>query len=207
MLNAKMIVIEGIEGAGKSTAIENIKNYLTNIAVPFICVREPGGTHIGEQLRNILKHNESEFIQPVTELLLMYASRTQLFHNVIKKSLAEGTWVIADRFELSSYAYQGIGRGIGVGALKKLSNLCLDDFKADLTLYLDVPFEISQKRIAGRGIDKDRIEKEDASFFNEIRQAYLEFARADPLITTIDASKSIQEVDLDIDLALASLCN
>ena len=202
-----MVVIEGIEGAGKSTAIDTIKNYLSNKNIPFICVREPGGTEIGEQLRNILKYNETEFIQPVTELLLMYASRTQLFHNVIKKSLADGLWVISDRFELSSYAYQGIGRGIGIPALKNLSHLCLDNFKPDLTIYLDVTFEISQQRISGRGISKDRIEKEDSNFFNKIRQAYIEFANVDPQITIIDASNSIEDVELDVTSALAKLCS
>lgn len=198
MTNAKMIVIEGIEGAGKSTALEKVKTYLLDKNIKFICTREPGGTVLGESLRDLLKSTDSEFIQPQTELLLMYASRTQLFHNVIKKALNEGIWVLSDRFELSSYAYQGIGRGLGLEPLKSLSALCLDNFKPDLTLYLDVSYEVSQARLLTRGIAKDRIEKEDNSFFNEIREGYLSFCQSDNSIQIIDAEKSVEQVEQSI---------
>lgn len=201
-----MIVVEGIEGAGKSTVIEAIKGYLTRKEIPFICTREPGGTPLAESLRALLKSRDSEFIQPETELLLMYASRTQLYHNVIKKALAKGIWVLSDRFELSSFAYQGVGRGLDVKYLNTLSALCLDNFKPDLTLYLDVSYEISQERLFKRGIAKDRIEKEGKAFFNAIRQGYLSFCDSDPSIEPIDASKPMTDVAQSVITKLETLC-
>lgn len=198
MNNAKMIVIEGIEGAGKSSVLKMVQTFFEQKGTPFMLTREPGGTKVGEALRHILKHHQSEHIHDVTELLLMYASRTQLYHNVILPALAKGTWVISDRFELSSYAYQGLGRDIDLSYLKTLSTLCLNDFKPDLTLYLDVPYEVSQQRIQQRGEAKDRIEQEDKAFFNRIRQGYLSFASADNSIKIIDASYPLDEVESQV---------
>lgn len=197
MTTAKMIVVEGIEGAGKSSVISAIKSFLDERQCSYLCTREPGGTKLGESLRALLK-STTESMGSVTELLLMYASRTELFHNVIQPALANDTWVIADRFELSSYAYQGAGRQIPLEHIKHLSALCLDDFKPDLTLYLDVSYQVSQQRIGQRGIAKDRIEKEGEAFFNTIRQGYLSFAKKDPAIKIIDAEQSLKQVNQEL---------
>ena len=194
MIPGKMIVIEGIEGAGKSTAIDWVKAYLADKGITYVTTREPGGTPLGESLRDLIKKDDSEIIEPETELLLMYASRMQLFHRVIKEALAKGCWVVSDRFELSSYAYQGVGRNLGMKALNDISALCLKGFKPDLTLYMDVSYEVSQARLTQRGIAKDRIEQEGKAFFNAIREAYCQFAQNDETISRIDASKSLNEV-------------
>jgi dTMP kinase len=206
MSQAKMIAIEGIEGAGKSTVIEFIKSYLTQQDKAYICTREPGGTQIGEQLRDILKAEHSEKLEDVTELLLMYASRTQLFRQVIQPALQNDTWVIADRFELSSYAYQGMGRQLPLDSLKMLSELCLNNFQPDLTLYLDISYETSEQRLKSRGLAKDRIEQEEQLFFERIRQGYLQFAKATSTIQIIDASQNEAEVSLSVKQHLEQLC-
>lgn len=206
MSQAKMIAIEGIEGAGKSTVIEFIKSYLTQQDKAYICTREPGGTQIGEQLRDILKAEHSEKLEDVTELLLMYASRTQLFRQVIQPALQNGTWVIADRFELSSYAYQGMGRQLPLDSLKMLSELCLNNFRPDLTLYLDISYETSEQRLKSRGLAKDRIEQEEKLFFDRIRQGYLQFANDTSTIQIIDASQNEAEVSLSVKQHLEQLC-
>lgn len=198
MTIGKMIVIEGIEGAGKSTAIEWVKACLTSRNINFICTREPGGTKLGETLRDLLKGSSGELIEPETELLLMYASRVQLFHHVIKPALNEGLWVVSDRFELSSFAYQGVGRNLGKPALEAMSNFCLKGFKPDLTLYMDVPYEVSQQRLQQRGIAKDRIEQEGAVFFNTIREAYCSYTDEDPSIKRIDASQTLELVQQQV---------
>ncbi len=205
-MNGKMIAIEGIEGAGKSTVLNVISNFLKHRNIDFITTREPGGTSVGEALRDILKNTTEEYVHPTTELLLMYASRTQLFHNLIKPTLASGSWIVSDRFELSSYAYQGVGRQIPLTHLKHLSGLCLNNFEPELTLYLDIPFEISQQRIASRGIAKDRIENEDHVFFNRIRDGYLSFAKDKDSIQIIDASHAPQQVEADVISCLERLC-
>lgn len=206
MTPGKMIVIEGIEGAGKSTSIDWVKTYLLEKGITYVSTREPGGTRLGESLRELLKKDDSEVIEPETELLLMYASRMQLFHRVIKEALAKGSWVVSDRFELSSYAYQGVGRHLGTKALNNISALCLKGFKPDLTLYMDVPYEVSQARLAQRGIEKDRIEQEGETFFNAIRDAYCKFALNDKTIVRIDASKSLEEVKKCVLLTMERLC-
>lgn len=201
-----MIVIEGIEGAGKSTALAWVKEDLAQKKISFITTREPGGTVVAEELRDLLKGRHDELIEPETELLMMYASRTQLYHRVIKEALAKGQWVISDRYELSSYAYQGVGRGLGMETLDAISKISLKGFKPDLTLYMDVPYEVSQARLSHRGLAKDRIEQEGKDFFNAIRDAYCVFSKQDEKITKIDASKSLEQVRSDVLSALGALC-
>lgn len=199
-----MIAVEGIEGAGKSTAMSTIQQYLKEQAIPFICTREPGGTAMGEELRALLKANTVETVLPVTELLLMYASRAQLLANVIQPALAAGKTVISDRFELSTLAYQGAGRRLPKDAIETLSKLCLHGFKPDLTLYLDVDYATSQARLNKRGA-KDRFEHEHADFFNRVRDCYLFHAQHDCSVVTIDASQPLGQVTKDIQRALSQL--
>lgn len=190
----KLIVVEGLEGAGKSTAIQALIDVLNKKNITFLVTREPGGTAIGEVLRGVIKNPEyTGVIQDKTELLLLYASRIQLITEVIKPALAQGTWIIADRFELSTLAYQGGGRGIDMQMIKNLSAFCLNGFKPDLTLYLDISPEIGMHRAKQRG-QFDRIEKQEIDFFHKVHQAYLQCISEDPKIISINASLSLEEV-------------
>lgn len=192
-MDAKFIVIEGLEGAGKSTAVATVANWLERNKHRFIKVREPGGTPFAEALRTLVKQDWDETISAEAELMLMYASRVQLVNEVIKPALARGEWVIGDRHDLSSRAYQGGGRELGDEPLRLLKELTLGPFKPDLTLYLDINPDIGLKRALARG-DLDRIEQENRAFFERTRNRYLELAAKDPTIVTIDASQPLELV-------------
>jgi len=192
-MDAKFIVIEGLEGAGKSTAVATVANWLERNKYRFIKVREPGGTPFAEALRTLVKQDWDETISAEAELMLMYASRVQLVNEVIKPALARGEWVIGDRHDLSSRAYQGGGRELGDEPLRLLKELTLGPFKPDLTLYLDINPDIGLKRALARG-DLDRIEQENRAFFERTRNRYLELAEQDPTIVTIDASQPLELV-------------
>jgi dTMP kinase len=207
MNKAKFIVIEGLEGAGKSTAISVVKNWLKKQGIEqVITTREPGGTPIAEKLRTIVKdHKEKEKLLPISELLLMYAARVQLVKNIIEPALAEDTWVIGDRHELSTRAYQGGGRGIPLESLEKLHSLCLQDFKPHLTLYLDIPPSLGFKRIKSRAYT-DRIEQESLEFFERARSVYRSYLNEKEAIIEVNASQPIKKVHADIEFALEKYC-
>nr|WP_193988901.1 dTMP kinase [Lelliottia steviae] len=192
-MTAKFIVIEGLEGAGKSTAIAVCQAYLENKQVDFMNVREPGGTPMAEELRNIVKQDHTEQVTGETELLIMYAARSQLVANVINPALEKGTWVLGDRHDLSSQAYQGGGRGIEQAKLSFLADMVLKGLKPDLTLYLDIDPAIGLARAKGRG-ELDRIEQEALGFFERTRERYLEIAKTDTSIKTVDANQTMPEV-------------
>jgi dTMP kinase len=196
-MNGKFIVIEGLEGAGKSTAIASIVSHLQAKGIRAETVREPGGTPMAEALRDLVKKQWQEQVSAMTELLLMYASRVQLVDNVIKPAMDKGRWVIGDRHDLSSQAYQGGGRQLGSEKLKQLKQLTLGEFKPDLTLYLDIDAEAGLERAKGRG-ELDRIEQEDLAFFERTRARYQQLVAADPSIVAIDASQTMQQVHKDI---------
>jgi dTMP kinase len=200
-MTAKFIVIEGLEGAGKSTAMAICQQFLQQQHVDFVQTREPGGTPLAESLRTLIKQQHQEKVASETELLLMYAARCQLLHNVIKPALANGQWVLADRHDMSSQAYQGGGRELSASTLSALSQIVLDGLKPDLTLYLDIPPEIGLARAKGRG-ELDRIELEALSFFERTRARYLELARADENCVIINADQTLEEVHRDIIAAL-----
>lgn len=189
--NGKFIVIEGLEGAGKSTAIATVKQYLERRGHQVVCTREPGGTPLAEQLRTLVKQADpQEQIAPETELLLMYAARVQLLTNVIRPALISGKWVLADRHDLSSRAYQGGGRQLGDGLINTLRTAVLGNVRPDLTLYLDIDPAMGLARAASRGA-LDRIEQEQLSFFQRTRAKYLEIAAAEPNIMVIDAGQPL----------------
>lgn len=207
-MNAKFIVIEGLEGAGKSTAIKTVVDTLHQFHIDVVQqTREPGGTVLAEKMRELIKQeHEGEELQDISELLLMYAARVQLVENVIKPALAQGAWVVGDRHDLSSQAYQGGGRQIDTTVLTQLKQVTLNGFEPDLTLYLDIEPKLGLERARGRG-ELDRIEKMDVSFFERTRNRYLELARADERIVVIDANQSLPAVTHDIQQALASWFN
>ncbi|MBW8192606.1 dTMP kinase [Neiella marina] len=198
----RFIVIEGLEGAGKSTASQCVKAFIEGLGVELLHVREPGGTELGEALRDLVKRPDlADSPSPTTELLLMYASRAQLVETRIKPALANNGWVLGDRHDLSSQAYQGGGRQIDRHVLESMRDLVLGDFRPDLTLYMDIEPEIGLARARGRG-ELDRIELESLDFFHRTRDRYLQLAAADERIVTIDASQSIEQVQADIEAAL-----
>lgn len=199
MKNSKFIVIEGLEGAGKTSAIQTVVDTLKQQGITDLAfTREPGGTPLAEKLRELIKQGiKGEKVTDKAELLMLYAARVQLVENVIKPALAQGKWVIGDRHDLSSQAYQGGGRGIDKALMKSLRDTVLADFKPDLTLYLDLDPAVGLARARARG-ELDRIEKESMDFFYRTRERYLELAKEDASIITIDASQDIDKVQADI---------
>ncbi|MGD8108994.1 dTMP kinase [Vibrio sp. TRT 21S02] len=199
MKQAKFIVIEGLEGAGKSTAIEAVLNCLNRAGIKDIQhTREPGGTDLAEQLRTLIKQeHEGEVLQDMTELLLLYAARVQLVENVIKPALNKGVWVVGDRHDMSSQAYQGGGRQLDRHVMTVLKQTTLGEFKPDLTIYLDIDPRVGLERARGRG-ELDRIEKMDMSFFDRTRERYLELAAQDQSVVIVNAEQSIEQVATDI---------
>ncbi|KLU19479.1 thymidylate kinase [Proteus mirabilis] len=199
MNNSKFIVIEGLEGAGKTSAIQTVVDTLKDKGITNLAfTREPGGTPLAEKLRELIKQGiEGEKVTDKAELLMLYAARVQLIENVIKPALADGKWVIGDRHDLSSQAYQGGGRGLDKDLMLSLRNTVLGNFRPDLTLYLDLDPAIGLARARARG-ELDRIEKESMDFFYRTRERYQALAKDDDSIITIDASQAIDKVQADI---------
>ncbi|MGL6150062.1 MAG: dTMP kinase [Aeromonas sobria] len=199
---SKFIVIEGLEGAGKSSAVRYVTDYLQRHGIDKIeCTREPGGTPLAERMRAIVKEVHDERLTIEAELLLMYASRVQLVETRIKPALADGIWVVGDRHDLSSQAYQGGGRGINANLIGAIKQAVLGNFKPDFTLYLDIDPALGLQRARHRG-ELDRIELEQLSFFERTRARYLELAAKDDSIVVIDAAQTPDQVKTTIESAL-----
>ncbi|RLM27084.1 dTMP kinase [Brenneria alni] len=203
MNNSKFIVLEGLEGAGKTSARNIVVETLRAHGVHnVIFTREPGGTPLAEKLRELIKQGMAdERVTDKAEILMLYAARVQLVENVIKPALAQGSWVVGDRHDLSSQAYQGGGRGIDQQLLLSLRDTVLGDFRPDLTLYLDLPPAVGLQRARQRG-ELDRIEQESFAFFERARARYQSLAAEDSSIVTIDADQPIEKVSTDIQAAL-----
>lgn len=205
-MRSNYIVIEGLEGAGKTTARQLVVETLQSAGIhDMVFTREPGGTVLAEKLRSLVLDIQStgdEVINDKAEVLMFYAARVQLVETVIKPALARGQWVIGDRHDLSTQAYQGGGRGIDRTMLATLRDAVLGNFRPNLTLYLDVTPEVGLKRARARG-ELDRIEQESMNFFNRTRARYLELAAADPSIRTVDATQPLDAVARDIRATIA----
>ena len=172
MIRGKFITLEGGEGVGKTTNLAFIKNYLQQHHVPVVVTREPGGTVLAEKIRHLLLDNDSETISEAAELLLIFAARAQHIKHVIEPALAQGAWVLSDRFTDATYAYQGGGRNMRISTIEWLENLVQGGLRPDLTLLLDAPVEIGLERAQKRAAF-DRFESEKISFFEQVRRAYL----------------------------------
>ena len=172
MIRGKFITLEGGEGVGKTTNLAFIKNYLQQHNIPVVVTREPGGTALSEKIRHLLLDNDSETISEPAELLLIFAARAQHIKHVIEPALAQGSWVLCDRFTDATYAYQGGGRNMRVSTIEWLENLVQGNLRPDLTLLLDAPVEIGLERAQKRAAF-DRFESEKISFFEQVRRAYL----------------------------------
>ena len=202
-MTAKFIVLEGLEGAGKTSARDTVVAVLKELGInEFVFTREPGGTPLAEKLRQLIKQGEGdEVITDKAELLMLYAARVQLVENVIKPALKQGKWVIGDRHDLSSQAYQGGGRGLDINLLMTLKQAVLGDVTPDLTLYVDVDPEIGLARARSRG-ELDRIEQQQIDFFQRTRQRYLQLVEADEKSVTIDANLDFPEVNKQLRQAI-----
>ncbi|MCE5163412.1 dTMP kinase [Plesiomonas shigelloides] len=202
-MTGKFIVIEGLEGAGKTTAQNTVIQTLRARGIAdLVFTREPGGTPLAERLRSLIKEGHPD--EPLTdkaEVLMLYAARVQLVENVILPAMARGAWVIGDRHDLSSQAYQGGGRQIDPVLLQTLRDTVLGDFRPDLTLYLDIAPALGLQRARQRG-ELDRIEQQDLSFFERTRVRYLELAKNDPNTCIIDAGQALPVVTAAIEATL-----
>lgn len=204
MTQGKFITIEGIEGVGKSTNIAFIESWLKVQGIECVLTREPGGTELGEQLRNILLHGGD--VSNKAELLMMFAARAQHIEEKIKPALASGIWVICDRFTDSTYAYQGGGRQLNLDWISSLETLVHETLQPDLTLLLDAPVEIGRARAAKRS-KADRIEAEDMIFFNRVRDTFLQRAAQFDRYQVVDATQSLTHVQSNIVNCLEVLTN
>jgi len=191
-MRGKFITLEGIDGAGKSTHLAWLVDYLKQQGKDVVATREPGGTGLGEKLRNLLL---SEPMHLETEALLMFAARREHLDKLILPALAAGKWIVSDRFTDASYAYQGGGRGLAQEKIMVLERWVLDGFQPDITLVFDLPVEIACERLAKTGNAPDRFEQETREFFENVRAAYLQRATAEPgRIKVIDSRQVIHDI-------------
>lgn len=198
MKRGKFITIEGGEGVGKSTNIDFIKQLLAARGIECIVTREPGGTPLAEEIREVLIKNREEQVVSETELLLMFAARAQHLYQKILPALEEGKWVISDRFTDATYAYQSGGRGVPSEKVALLENFVQGSLRPDMTLLLDAPTEVGMARARNRG-SLDRFEEEKAEFFNKVRNNYLERAGQEPeRFKIVDATQTLEAVQASI---------
>ena len=196
MKKGLFITLEGIEGAGKSTAVDFIEDFLTKEGHDVIKTREPGGTVVGEQIREILLKNENYTLTYDTELLLVFSARAQHIQEVILPALSSGKIILCDRFTDASYAYQGGGRGIDASRINLLEKWVQGDLRPNLTLLFDLDVSIGMQRTKKRS-DADRFEREEINFFEKIRNTYLERAKNEPqrfrIINSASSLESVKE--------------
>lgn len=206
-LPAQFITVEGVEGVGKTTNIDAMRGVLEQRGIDFILTREPGGTPLAEEIRDMLLKDQDENVTSQTELLLIFAARAQHLNQVIKPSLDQGVWVICDRFTDATYAYQGGGRGIDSAKISLLENLVQEELRPDLTLILDLDPQVGLSRATNRG-ELDRFEKQQLDFFDRVRKVYLQRAAAEPhRCVIIDASHELEQVKASVAAAMEALCD
>ncbi len=203
-MRGKFITLEGIDGAGKSTHHAWLINLLEQRGKTVVATREPGGTPLGEKLRELLLH---EPMHLETEALLMFAARREHLDKVILPALQRGDWVVSDRFSDASFAYQGGGRGLGREKLETLETWVQAGLQPDLTLLFDVPVEVAQTRLAKVGHALDRFELEKQAFFERVRQTYLDRAARDPRrFVVVDARQTPQDIENILEEIIATHC-
>jgi dTMP kinase len=207
---ARFVTFEGIEGVGKTTQLARMSKTLSDLRIAHVMTREPGGTPLAEQIRDLVLRAGTEELPDTAELLLMFAARAVHLKNLIEPNLAAGRWVLCDRFTDATYAYQGAGRGLGAANIGALETLVQGTRRPDLTLLLDVPVNVglqrARERNAGAGLgsrDQDRFESQRVEFFGRVRAAYLARAAAEPKrMVVIDAGATADEVSAAITAAL-----
>ena len=197
-MRGRFITLEGGEGVGKTTNIAYIQSLLEANNISVLLTREPGGTTLAENLRELLLDKEQEAIAEQAELLMMFAARAQHIKHVIIPALEQGCWVLCDRFTDATYAYQGGGRGMSLSSIRWLESFVQGDLRPDLTLLLDAPIQVGMDRAGQRGA-LDRFESEKIVFFEQVRQAYLSIAEQQAeRVKIIDASANLENVQTQI---------
>lgn len=205
MIRGKFITLEGGEGVGKTTNLAFIKDYLEQHDISVVATREPGGTKLAEKIRQLLLDKKSEAISEQAELLMMFAARAQHIKHVIEPALAQGKWVLCDRFTDATYAYQGGGRNMKISVIEGLENLVQGNLRPDLTLLLDAPVDVGIERAGKRGAF-DRFESEQISFFESVRRAYLLQAELHPeRIKIVKANQPLADVQRAISDVISTL--
>lgn len=203
-MRGKFITIEGTEGVGKTTNIQFIEAWMKSNNLAYATTREPGGTPLAEQIRELLLAPREESVCSTAELLLMFAARAQHLNQLIEPMLAEGAWVLCDRFTDATYAYQGAGREMRDDLISELEMLVQGSLRPDLTLILDIPVEVGLQR-AGERSTPDRFELERVEFFQRVRNRYLQIASDNPQrCVVIDASRPLDAVQQQIETALTN---
>ena len=188
------LVVEGVEGVGKTTQARLISEWLEELEIRHRLAREPGGTAVGEAIRGVLLDSKGLEIVPETELLLILAARAGFVRQVVRPTLERGEVMVADRFQLSTLAYQGVGRGLGVDRVRELNSFAIGGLRPDLTLLFDLPVPVGQARQAAAGKVRDRIEGEGSEFLDSVRRAYRMLAEEDETVKLVDASPSEMDV-------------
>lgn len=195
MNESKFITLEGVDGAGKSTHIDFIKSYFISKSLDYILTREPGGTILGEKIREILLNDE---MSPITESLLMFAARSEHLSQLIQPNLKNGVTVICDRFTDSSYAYQSGGKDVSISTIEQLKSIVQEDLEPDLTLLFDLPVELSIERLNNSRV-LDRFEKQNYEFHQKVRESYLNNANQNKdRFYIIDSTRSINDIQDEI---------
>ena len=197
MVKGCFITIEGMEGVGKSTNIELVESILVARQISYISTREPGGTLLGEKIRELLLDKTESSMIGMTEILLIFAARAQHVAEVIKPAINKGVWVICDRFTDSSFAYQGAGRGLNPDLIRDLEASVLGGFSPDLTILLDLPVDIGLQRATKRG-ELDRFENENIEFFSRVRRGFLDRAAQFDRFSVVDAGRSLRDVQAEV---------
>jgi len=201
----RFITFEGTEGVGKSTQLQNAADTLTSLGIDVVVTREPGGTPMAEKIRELLLAPREEPVHETTELLLMFAARAQHLHNRILPALAEGKWVLCDRFTDATFAYQGGGRGVPEERIALLETLVQGDVRPDHVVLLDAPVETGMARAKKRG-ELDRFEQEELAFFQRIRDTYLARATAAPMqYHVVNAALPLAQVSESVTGLLSAL--
>lgn len=204
MTNGKFITVEGGDGVGKSTQISLIYEFLQERGLQVKLTREPGGTEIGEMIRNWILYGEHDQLDLTTEASLMFAARAYHVDHIIRPSIENGIWVVSDRFTDATYAYQGYAKGLNIEVIETLEKTIINDFKPHMTFLLDSEIDLSRERMKDRTLDY--FEREDDSFYHKIREGYLKLANANKeRIKIINASQSIENVNAEINSYLESL--
>ena len=208
MVSGKFITLEGIEGVGKTSAIDTVTSFCEDhLNKKVINTREPGGTKLAERFRDLLLEETEEHLTSRAELLLFFAGRAQHISELIEPALQKGYFVISDRFIDATYAYQGGGRGVDLNVIKTLENMVHPNLKPDLTLLLDAPLDVCAKRVNSRKF-KDRFEQEQDDFFEKVRNSYLQRANQEPQrIKIVNANQSIKGVQKSIENELLKAFN
>lgn len=186
------IVLEGVEGSGKTTQLKLLVEWLADCGIPHVVTREPGGTAVGEAVRQVLLHGSH--VDARSELLLYLAARAQLMAETVRPALESGRTVVTDRFELSTFAYQGAGRGLPESEVRALNAFATSGLRPDVTIVLSVPRSIAEARLAERGGGSDRMERENQAFHERVASAYARLGNAEPAVEIIDGSGAPADV-------------